>query len=149
LNCYPLSYHRNESEIRKTLIERGKKFVQLSGVHYKNHQGMAYFKKKKAVVKVNINGRIMVDPAIHRRINPNYPISIVRPRDHDLDSDDEDSDDEGGGCECDSDSDEDAGCRSDSSNSEDEKPKYVTKFVKDKNGNVRAIRVRRDDSDDE
>lgn len=149
LSCYPLNYHKNETELRKTLVERGKKFVQLSGVHYKNHQGMAYFKKKKAVVKVNINGRVMVDPAIHRRINPNYPISIVRPRDHDLSSDDEESDDGEGSCCCESDSEDDSGCRSDGSDSQEEKSKYVTKFVKDKSGNVRAIRVRRDESEDE
>ncbi|KAK0742028.1 hypothetical protein B0T21DRAFT_381752 [Apiosordaria backusii] len=93
LNCYPLSYHKNEAKVRKELVERGKKFVSLAGVYYKSHQGMAYYKKKKGVVKVNINGRIMVDPAIHRRINPNYPISLVRPKDHDVYSDDESSDD--------------------------------------------------------
>ncbi|VBB76830.1 Putative Putative AAA superfamily ATPases [Podospora comata] len=92
LNCYPLSYHKNEARVREELVERGKKFVGLAGVYYKSHQGMAYYKKKKGVVKVNINGRIMVDPAIHRRINPNYPISMVRPKDHDRYSDDECSD---------------------------------------------------------
>ncbi|KAK4205044.1 hypothetical protein QBC40DRAFT_65492 [Triangularia verruculosa] len=92
LNCYPLSYHKNEAKVRKELVDRGKKFVSLAGVFYKSHQGMAYYKKKKGVVKVNINGRIMVDPAIHRRINPNYPISMVRPKDHEGYSDDESSD---------------------------------------------------------
>lgn len=153
LPCYPLSYHKNETELRKTLVERGKKFVRLSGVHYKNHQGMAYFKKKKAVVKVNINGRVMVDPAIHRRINPNYPISIVRPRDHDLSDDDEDSDEENGSCCCGggSESESDTGSISESSTSQPEgrRSKYVTKFIEDKDGNVRAVRVRRGDSDDE
>lgn len=38
--------------MRKDLIERGKKFVTLSGVNYKSHQGMAYYKKKKSIVKV-------------------------------------------------------------------------------------------------
>lgn len=148
LPCYPLNYHKNEAELRKTLIERGKKFVQLSGVHYKNHQGMAYFKKKKAVVKVNINGRIMVDPAIHRRINPNYPISRVRPRDNDASSGEE-SDGDDDSCCYETDSDDGSGGHSDGSNSEDEKPKFKVKFVKDKNGNVRAIRVPRDESDDD
>ncbi|KAK3389467.1 cation channel-like protein [Podospora didyma] len=102
LNCYPLSYHKNEEQLRKNLIDRGKKFVGLGGVHYKSHQGLAYYKKKKSVIKVNINGRIMVDPSIHRRINPNYPISHVRPKDHDVISDDEDSDDESNCCASDS-----------------------------------------------
>jgi hypothetical protein len=66
----------------------------------KSHEGLAYYKKRKQIIKVNINGRIMVDPAIHRRILPNYNVSTVKPQDPDfLDSDsDDDSDDEGCGC---------------------------------------------------
>ncbi|KAL2133526.1 hypothetical protein VTI74DRAFT_2212 [Chaetomium olivicolor] len=134
LGCYPLKYHKNEAQLRKDLIERGKKFVSLSGVHYKSHQGMAYYKKKKAVVKVNINGRIMVDPSIHRRINPNYPISLVRPKDHDLLSDDDDSDDESGCCGCDSDIGGDA-------EHDGEKIKFVTKVFHDDKGNVKFVRM--------
>ncbi len=80
--------------------------MALSGVQYKSYDGMAYYKKKKTAVKVNISGRIMIDSSIHRRINPNYPISIVRPKDPDALTDDEFSDEEwGGGGEYGSDSD--------------------------------------------
>ncbi|KAJ4300653.1 hypothetical protein N0V88_003339 [Collariella sp. IMI 366227] len=144
LGCYPLKYHKNESQLRKDLVERGKKFVALSGVHYKSHQGMAYYKKKKSVIKVNINGRIMVDPSIHRRINPNYPISLVRPKDHDLlsdDSDDDDSDDES----C-------CGCDSDMGGGDVEldtdKLKFVTKVFHDTKGNVKFVRMPRVDNDE-
>ena len=126
--------------MRKDLIERGKKFVSLGGVHYKSHQGMAYYKKKKAVVKVNINGRIMVDPSIHRRINPNYPISLVRPKDHDLLSDDDSSGGESGCCECDSDLDMDG--------DDGEKVKFVTKVFQDEKGNVQFIRMPKFGEDD-
>jgi hypothetical protein len=147
LNCYPLRFHKNEAQLRKDLVERGKKFVQLSGVHYKSHQGMAYYKKKKAVIKVNINGRIMVDSAIHRRINPNYPISLVRPKDHDVLSDEEDSDDESGcgGCESDSEA-ANGACHG---LEEQEKVKYVTKVYRDDQGAVHTVRVRKDEMDDE
>ncbi|KAI0134856.1 hypothetical protein F4814DRAFT_2258 [Daldinia grandis] len=152
LGCYPLKYHKNEGQLRKDLIERGKKFVSLGGVRYKGHQGMAYYKKKKSVIKVNINGRIMVDPAIHRRINPNYPVSLVRPKDHDVLSEDEDSDDEAEGCGCDSGDDTggtgDAGpggVAGDSSG----KVRFVTKVYKDNKGNVRTIRVPKDFVDTE
>jgi hypothetical protein len=141
LGCYPLKYHKNEAQLRKDLIERGKKFVSLSGVHYKSHQGMAYYKKKKAVIKVNINGRIMVDPSIHRRINPNYPISLVRPKDHDLFSDDEDSDDESGCCGCDSDDDGDG-------DGSGERLKFVTKAFQDGKGKVQFIRMPKFDDDE-
>ena len=100
LNVYPLTFHRNEPKLRAELIERGKKFVSLQGVNYKSHEGLAYYKKRKQIIKVNINGRIMVDPAIHRRILPNYNVSTVKPNDPDiLDSDsDDDSDDDDCGC---------------------------------------------------
>ncbi|KAI0846684.1 hypothetical protein F5Y00DRAFT_139136 [Daldinia vernicosa] len=150
LGCYPLKYHKNEAQLCQYLIERGKKFVSLGGVHYKGHQGMAYHKKKKSVIKVNINGRIMVDPAIHRRINPNYPVSLVRPKDHDVLSDTDDSDDEAEGCGCDSEDDTggDAGLEGvagdDSGNI-----KYVTKVYKDNKGNLCTVRVPKDFVDTE
>lgn len=152
LGCYPLKYHKNEAQLRKDLIDRGKKFVSLGGVHYKSHHGMAYHKKKKSVIKVNINGRIMVDPAIHRRINPNYPVSLVRPKDHDVLSDDEDSDEEGEGCGCEE-SDDDAGDAGleevEGDNEGGGKVKYVTKVIKDNKGQVRTVRIPKDFVDTE
>ncbi|KAL2173953.1 uncharacterized protein P884DRAFT_250652 [Thermothelomyces heterothallicus CBS 202.75] len=152
LGCYPLKYHRNEARLRKELIERGKKFVSLSGVHYKSHQGMAYYKKKKTVVKININGRIMIDPSVHRRTNPNYPISLVKPKDHDMFSGDEDEDDddkddvdsvgESGCCGCDADHGDDASLSG-------EKVRFVTKAVQDDKGKVRYIRVPRPEGGDD
>ncbi|KAI1485452.1 hypothetical protein F5X96DRAFT_332167 [Biscogniauxia mediterranea] len=143
LACYPLKYHKNESQLRKDLIERGKKFVGLGGVHYKSHQGMAYYKKKKAIIKMNINGRIMVDPAIHRRINPNYPVSLVRPKDHDVISDDEDDSEGEGDCGC-SDSEEADNGQYQALEDEGEdgsKVKFVTKVFEDSKGNVHKTRV--------
>ncbi|KAJ9142946.1 AAA family ATPase [Pleurostoma richardsiae] len=145
LSCYPLEYHKNESQLRRDLIDRGKKFVALSGVHYKSHQGMAYYKKKKSsIVKVNINGRIMIDPSIHRRINPNYPISLVRPKDHDLLSDDEDTEDESGYCGCGSDL--DPGAKETSSSGD--KIRYVTKVFEDAKGKVQAVRMPKEDAEE-
>jgi hypothetical protein len=144
LGVYPLKYHKNEAQLRKDLVMRGKKFAALGGVHYKSHQGMAYYKKKKAVVKVNINGRIMVDPSIHRRINPNYPISIVRPKDHDVLSEDEDSDNASVCCGSPSDSETNHGLDDGT-----EKVKYVTKAYKDEKGKVTILRIPKPDDDDE
>src|SRR3569833_674700 len=145
LNCYPLKYHKNETQLRRDLIDRGKKFVALSGVHYKSHQGMAYYKKKKSVIKVNINGRIMIDPSIHRRINPNYPISHVRPKDHDVISDDEDVVDESGYCGCASDTDNAGG---EGVVEEEGKGKYVTKLFQDDKGKIQMVRMSKTDSDE-
>ncbi|KAH7173520.1 uncharacterized protein B0J16DRAFT_418810 [Fusarium flagelliforme] len=139
LSCYPLQYHQNEDKLRRDLIERGKKFVSLGGVHYKSYQGIAFMKRKKGqVLKFNIQpSRVMIDPTIFRRINPNYSVSTVKPKDPDILSDSEDSD---------SDSDNCCGC----SDSEDgEKVKFVTKVYKNSDGEVRMVRFPKSEIEDE
>lgn len=78
LPCYPIRFHNNPALARSQLIERGKKFVALAGMNYKTYQGMSFVKKEDKVLKVDVNGRIMIDPAIFRRVNPNYPLSVVK-----------------------------------------------------------------------
>lgn len=77
LECYPLHYHEDAEKLKSDLLNRGKKFVSLQGVHYKVHEGMAYLQKKKDIAKVNVASRVMIDPGLHRRYFPNYPISSV------------------------------------------------------------------------
>jgi hypothetical protein len=142
LGCYPLKYHKNEAKIRTELISRGKKFVALQGVNYRSHEGLAFYKKKKQVVKVNINGRIMVDPAIHRRILPNYNVSTVKPKDPDLlDSDSEDDLD---GCGCgdgsDSEGHEHFEQRDDKGSNGDE-PRMKLKVILDEKDKPRIVEV--------
>ena len=106
LAAFPLRFHRDPEGLRKKLIERGRRFVALDGMRYMLHNGIAFMKKKKQVLKININGRVMVDPATFRRINANYPISLLKPKEDmdDLFTDDEDED-----CSCCPDSDSDDG----------------------------------------
>ncbi|KKY38223.1 putative aaa family atpase [Diaporthe ampelina] len=146
LGSYPLKYHKNEEQIRKDLIERGKKFASLSGVHYKSHHGMAYYKKKKSIIKVNVNGRVMIDPSIHRRINPNYPISLVRPKEQDVLTEDEESD-EDACCAVGSDS-EDDGAQDGDLEEGEEKVKYVTKVIKDNKGRLSIVRMTKDEAEE-
>ncbi|KAJ5081297.1 hypothetical protein NUU61_009561 [Penicillium alfredii] len=145
LACYPLQYHRNAEALRARLIERGKRFVALRGMNYRFHKGMAFYKKKRSfVVKVNINGRVMIDPAIHRRINPNYPISTVRPKDPDLLEASEagmsDAEDEGSDACC---------CGGSASDSEhggsSDTPKVVYKVVEGCDGTPRVVEVEVDE----
>ncbi|RPA77996.1 hypothetical protein BJ508DRAFT_161466 [Ascobolus immersus RN42] len=87
LRCYPMKYRPDAEEMKRRLIERGRKFVTLAGMQYKNHKGLAFLRNKKGqIVKLNLNGRIMIDPALFRRMNPNYIVSSVRPRSADLKS---------------------------------------------------------------
>ncbi|KAJ5889029.1 ATPase AAA-type core [Penicillium taxi] len=143
LSCYPLQYHHDADGLHAKLVDRGKRFIALRGMNYRFHKGMAFYKKKRQVIKVNIESRIMVDPKIHRRINPNYTISTVRPKDPDiidpldlsLSDDDDDSD---ACCDCGgSDEDSDAGS---------ELPRTVWKVMKDKDGCVTVVQVEVDES---
>ena len=149
LPCYPLKYHKDPEGIKKTLIERGKKFTDLAGMQYKFHKGLGFMKRKRQVIKVNINGRIMVDPSTFRRINPNYPISTVKPADPDLLDEPRDSDDEDGcGCCC-SDNDEDQpaanrGVFDDTNDAAAEAPTR-RKVVIDKQGDVHLVEVEVDE----
>ncbi|ETS75830.1 hypothetical protein PFICI_12774 [Pestalotiopsis fici W106-1] len=140
LDCFPLQYHKDEGQIRRSLIERGQKFVSLAGAHYKSHKGIAFYKKKKAVVKVNINGRVMIDPSTYRRNNPNYQISPIRPRDHDILDSPEDSEDEEY-------SDGDTGDGAKALQDNEDLIKYVTKVIQDKDGNTQEISVSKDELD--
>ncbi|EEH11708.1 conserved hypothetical protein [Histoplasma capsulatum G186AR] len=143
LACYPLKYHRDPEGLKAKLVERGKKFVALQGVNYRFHKGMAFYKKKRSIIKVNINGRVMVDPAIHRRINPNYPISTVKPKDPDLV---DESEYESGSDDC-------CCCTGSGSESEhgskDDSPKMRLKLVKDKDGSPHIVQVECDEDGEE
>nr|KMM70876.1 hypothetical protein CPAG_07185 [Coccidioides posadasii RMSCC 3488] len=142
LACYPIQYHRDAEGLKSKLVERGKKFVSLQGMNYRFHQGMAFFKKRRSIIKVNINGRVMVDPALHRRINPNYPISTVKPKDSDLpEGSSSDSDDDG--CCC-------LGSSSESERlNRDDTPRTKLKVVHDKEGKPHLVEVEIDENGNE
>jgi hypothetical protein len=147
LDCYPLLYHKDPVGLRAQLIERGKKFVSLEGMHYKFHKGMAYTKRKRQILRININGRIMCDPAIHRRINPNYQISTVRPKEEDEDIFEMSDDNDESGCGCCSSSEDEGGDGNTPSSSEEashqERRKY--KVVRLPDGTTDIVEVEPED----
>ncbi|KAB8337047.1 hypothetical protein FH972_021351 [Carpinus fangiana] len=132
LATYPLKYHQDPEAVRTQLIERGKRFVSMEGMNYRFHHGLAFVKKKKTVAKVNINGRIMIDPATFRRINPNYPISIIKPKETDnliLPRCDSDTDDDG--CSCRSGDESDGGGGDEALGSREDQQRMGFKVVED------------------
>ncbi|KAK0275338.1 hypothetical protein LTR35_011040 [Friedmanniomyces endolithicus] len=79
LDIYRLKYHEHAADIKDKIVARGKRFVALQGMQYKFHKGIAFQKdKKNKAIRININGRVMVDPLTFRRILPNYNFSSVR-----------------------------------------------------------------------
>jgi hypothetical protein len=148
LSCYPLKYHKDPDGVKKQIIERGRQFVDLEGMQYRFHKGLAFHKKKKQVLKISVNGRVMVDPSTFRRINPNYPISFIKPHEDDELSDDEEYSDD---CSC------CAGCSDDEpehdhgdtglqhGHRDHDAPKTKTKFVEMPDGSLRGETVEVDD----
>ena len=145
LPCYPLKYHKDVEGMKTKLIERGRKFTEMAGMKYKFHKGLGFMKRKRQVIKVNINGRVMVDPSTFRRINPNYPISTVKPDDPDFLDDDKDSDDED--CQCCQE--EEAGLKTRDTLEDSDKTSTRTKLVVDKEGDPHLVDVEVDENGNE
>lgn len=119
--------------IRNQLIERGKKFVALQGMNFRLQKGIAYMKHKNNIIRFIINGRVMVDPAIFRRINPNYPLSYLK-------QDELAQNEENGECD-DEESDDDCCCGSDEDEEKEEQDKMRIVMWRDKKGKKHPIRV--------
>ncbi|KAG9382510.1 aaa family atpase [Pyrenophora tritici-repentis] len=130
LAAYPLKYHKDPEGIKKQLISRGMKFVALQGMNYRLQKGIAYMKHKNSIIRFIINGRVMVDPAIFRRINPNYPLSYLKQDELAQNEEEEDEDD-----------DDDCCCESDEEEKNEEKDKMRIVMWKDKKGKKHPIRV--------
>lgn len=149
LSCYPLKYHKDSDTLRNNLIERGKQFVTLKGVNYKHHKGIAYTKKKRQILRICINGRVMIDSAIFRRINPNYPIGDVRPKDADDEIFYSDGEQDDESCDCGaSDSDDEI------NNDHDEldgtpQPRRAFRLVQDEKGQNRVVEIEVDEDGEE
>jgi ATPase family associated with various cellular activities (AAA) len=104
-------------------------------------------KKKRQVLKININGRIMVDPAIHRRINPNYQVSTVKPKEEEeyFEMSDDSSDES-----CGNSSNSDVAEQDNHTPSSDEsKPRKKFKVVEDENGDHHVVEIKSDDEEEE
>lgn len=72
LEAFPLKYHQEMVKVRSELIERGRRFASLSGIHHTAYQGLAHQKRKGEPFKFSVKGRIMVDPIAFKEHNPNY-----------------------------------------------------------------------------
>jgi ATPase family associated with various cellular activities (AAA) len=112
---------------------------------------MAYIKKKQTIIKININGRIMVDPAIHRRINPNYQISTVKPKEDEeyFEMSDDGSNGSCGCCGHSSSSDVGDHDNHTPNSSDESKPRKRYRVIEGEDGEHLVVEVNSDDETDE
>jgi hypothetical protein len=73
LNAFPLEYHPAREDMKKHLIACGRKFATSMDSHHCQYQGIAFFEQNRHLAQVPVDGRIMIDANLFRKINPNYP----------------------------------------------------------------------------
>ena len=72
LESFPLAFHKEMGKVKSELIERGRRFASLRGIHHTAYQGLAHQKRKGEPFKFSVKGRVMVDPIAFKEHNPNY-----------------------------------------------------------------------------
>lgn len=77
LNIFPLQYHESKTEITRNLVEQGRRFTTLMGSHHCNYKGLAYIQQAAGPFQFTVEGRIMIDAASFKEINPNYGSQCV------------------------------------------------------------------------
>jgi hypothetical protein len=74
LPFYPLQYHKDEAQIRRSLVYRGAKFVSLQGIHHKSFTGIAFQlirgKNETILHSREEQSRVMLDPVGFRKVYP-------------------------------------------------------------------------------
>ncbi|KAK7024646.1 hypothetical protein VNI00_016150 [Paramarasmius palmivorus] len=81
LVIYPLKYHVEPERLKECVVRRGKKWVDLIGIHHKEFDGIAIFEKDICrTFRRAVKGRVMIDRVSFKRFNANYrfPIAAVK-----------------------------------------------------------------------
>lgn len=61
LEAYPLVFHDRAGDVRRALLERGRKFEALKGFHFLGYEGVAWGKAHRGEAKYEVNSRIIID----------------------------------------------------------------------------------------
>ncbi len=73
LEALPIECHPRKMIIKSDLVSCGRKFVSLMGVHHQYCKGSAFTKDQRGdLVKVVVDGRIMIDTVFFRKMQSNY-----------------------------------------------------------------------------
>ncbi|KAK1232481.1 hypothetical protein PQX77_004383 [Marasmius sp. AFHP31] len=73
LDAYPLKYHEDYDAVKERVLARGKKWVDLIGVHHMEFDGIGALRVEQGrILRHVVKGRMMVDRAMFKRFNPNY-----------------------------------------------------------------------------
>lgn len=70
--AYPLEYHP-DATIKERFVTNGNKFISMMSSGYFQYHGNMFVQNMKQLVKVRVDGRIMVDAGLFRTMNPSHP----------------------------------------------------------------------------
>ncbi|KAF2174657.1 P-loop containing nucleoside triphosphate hydrolase protein [Zopfia rhizophila CBS 207.26] len=74
LATYPLRFHPDPDRTRNDLIQHGRTFLSLRGIHYKEYDGNAFrFDDEGKEHVYRVKSRIMIDAVGFHECNPKYP----------------------------------------------------------------------------
>ncbi|TLD37248.1 Mitochondrial chaperone [Venturia nashicola] len=77
LDAFPLHFFENKEKLKVTLIDRGKRFEELAGHHYKSYNGHAITWDHEGNEKtIHTTGRIIVDTESFNRFSPYYARNV-------------------------------------------------------------------------
>lgn len=54
LDVYPFKFHRGEKNVREAIINRGKKWVSLIGLHHMQYEGIAALRCGEKILRHNV-----------------------------------------------------------------------------------------------
>lgn len=79
LGVYPLQFHREAKKLKTVLVQDGRIFLSLRGIHHCHYHGLAFrLDDRKEMHTYQINSRIMIDTVGFHESNPKYPGRRVR-----------------------------------------------------------------------
>ena len=76
LPAFPLSFHSNQAAIKKDLIDRGKRWEDHKGYHYRQYEGLAHTYFMEIERKFSIHSRVIIDTEAYNTFNTDDGISF-------------------------------------------------------------------------
>lgn len=76
LQAFPMALHPAATHVRSQLIQRGRLFEGMGGMHFQNYEGIALEYDDFGISRYNITGRVVVDTKTYHRLNANYAFGV-------------------------------------------------------------------------
>lgn len=74
LEAFPLRFHPDVESVREELVQCGRTFLSLRGIHHRNYEGDAFTLDDKGNINpFHVKGEIIIDAVSFRDYNPKYP----------------------------------------------------------------------------